>query len=219
MRGKIGLGFLVFALWSTSAAAEESGSFVQAKSDGGSSGAVRVADGEQRTALVGFQAVDHEARLEQNALPDGTSEDWSIVCDAPCTRRLPRDATFRAAGDNFEASRPFRIPENRERVIVTSQLGEPQSRAVPILMTVLGWTSFGLIGPLLFVGGAVNGNDPMAMSGAILTIGGAVAGTAGIILLATGPRGRRSHVTIARGGAPRLELGRGIGLDAHGLTF
>ena len=217
MRGKIGVGCLVLAFWSSPAAAQEFAPSSQAP-DATSGAAVTAADGERRTALVGFQAIDHEARLEQNALPDGTSEEWSVVCDAPCTRRLPRDATFRAAGDDFEPSRPFRIPQNRASVIVTSELGAPQSRTVPILVTVLGWTSFGLIGPLLWVGGAVNGNDSLTVSGAVVTLGGAIAGTAGIVMLVA-TRGKRSTITFARGGAPRLDLGKGIGLDAHGLTF
>jgi hypothetical protein len=222
MRGGIGLGFLVLALWSSSAAAEESApaTGVAAARDAGPDGPVKVADGESRTALVGFQAPGHEARLETNMRPDGSSDEWHVVCVAPCTRRVPSDGTFRAAGSDFDASRPFRLPQDRERLVVTSQLGPKRhSRVVPILMTVLGWTSFGLVGPMLFVGGALQGNDAMALGGAALTLGGAVAGTAGIVLLVVSSHGKQSTVSIARGAAPSVELFRGIGLDARGLTF
>ncbi len=221
MRGKIGLGFLVFALWSSSAAAEESapGSSAPTTRHAASGGAVTVADGERRTTLVGFQALDHDAWLETNVLPDGTSEEWSVVCVAPCTHRVPRDGTFRAASSDFEASRPFRLPKDRERVIVTAQLGPMESKTGPILMTVLGWTSFGLIGPLVLTGGIINSKDALTLTGAVLTLGGAIVGTVGIVMLVTTPRGRRSHVSIARGDAPKLALPGGIGLDARGFTF
>ncbi len=224
MRGKIGLGVLVLGLWSSPARAEGGASFVQAR-DGGSATAVTVADGERRTALVGFQALGHEARVEISTLPnraaddDDSDDDWHLVCVAPCTGRVPLDATYRFRGSDYDASEPFRLPPDRERIMVTSQLESQEAlRTGAVVMTVVGWTSFGLIGPLLFVKGALDGKDAMAISGVALALGGAIVGTVGAVILAVS-HDKHSTVSIARNAAPKLALPGGIGLDARGFTF
>lgn len=176
----------------------------------------------ERTAVVGFDAPGQNARLQSNWHPSGEGSGWYTVCIAPCTRRVPHDATFRAAGEGFDPSEPFELPEGTTRVLVTSTL-EHRSRAVPALLLAGGLASFFVIGPTLFVVGIASGvsgeRDAGALfvSGSALIIGGAIAGTVGAIMLLTQPS-RKSSVTLTNRSAA-LKLPGGFALEPRGLTF
>jgi hypothetical protein len=182
----------------------------------------------QPTTLVGFEAGGRTAWLESNFRSAAGMRDWYTVCVAPCTRRVPVSATFRAAGYDFEPSDPFVLLPGKARVIVTATL-RPQSRALPITMMALGFTSM-LVGSSLILGGiAVEYQDALEMSdrgkGSMLMFGGfglaltgAVVGTAGIVMLVARIREKKSWVTVTQRSA-RLKLPGGFGLEPSGLTF
>lgn len=179
--------------------------------------------GESNTVLLGFEAPGYAARLQSDADPDGIAKGWFTLCFAPCTRRVPADARFRAVGERADPSESFRLPEGRDRVLVTTMLKKHSSTAPAVLM-VVGFSAL-VVGPILFVGGiakGMSGQDPngvMLLTGAGLTIGGAIAGTSGLIWYLTGSKSRQSIVTVARSTGPRLALPGGIGLESRGFTF
>jgi hypothetical protein len=180
-----------------------------------------------RTAIVGLQALNHDAQLQSNWQPSGTASDWYVVCMAPCTRRVPVDATFRVAGSGFTPSEPFHLPPGRDPVLLTSKL-KHRSLALPITLTVVGFTSLGAIGPTLIVLGALANtsavqsyatNSSYATAGAAFMIGGAVLATVGLVMLITTARNKHSSVTVARQATPRLKLLGSFALEPRGLTF
>jgi hypothetical protein len=214
-------------LWSSAAfAAEPAAPPAQVVNAARSAAPITAADGERRTALVGFQAVNHQAWLETNTRPDGTvSKDWYAVCVAPCTRRVATDGAFRAAGSDFAPSEPFHLP-NKERIIVTSRLeANKRSRTAPIVMMATGFGSAVLLGPPVFLYGIVAAlggepaGDALLATGLALVVGGAAAGLVGLIWLSAVSNNKQSSVSVASQSTPRLELPGGFALEPRGVTF
>ncbi len=157
---------------------------------------------EEHTVILGFQAVGHAARLQSDTHPDGRKTDWFTVCEAPCTRRVPWDARFRALGIDADPSPPFRLPEDKERVIATTTLEKPRHTA-PKMVMAIGY-AVALVGlPVAFVGlmTAMTGEDPNA------------------VLLLSSSQQSQSRVSIAQATGPRLALPGGFALESRGLTF
>lgn len=182
----------------------------------------------QHTTLVGFDAGGRAAWLESNFLSATETSDWYTVCVAPCTRRVPANATFRAAGYDFDPSDPFMLLPAENRVIVTATLTR-KSRALPIAMIALGFTTM-MVGTVLLVGGSATQepadsefsdqgkNGAIMLGGVGLTLAGAAVGTAGIVMLVARVREKKSWVTVTQRSA-RLRLPGGFGLEPSGLTF
>jgi hypothetical protein len=204
MHGKLraALGLAALVTWSAHAVAEEPA---------------------ERTALVGFEAVGHAARLQSNWRASGEQLGWYTVCVAPCTRLLPATATLRAAGDGFDPSDPFVVPRGEDRVVVTSTL-KHKSHAVPIVMTAVGFGAMLAIGPGLVIGGIQRGmtDEPggsaLTATGLGLMLGGAIVGTVGLVWLVASLDDKRSSVTITSRSS-RLELPGGLALAPSGITF
>lgn len=217
MLGKllVGSGCLLCSLWTLPAAAESSSS----------EPAVAKAAPEQQnsTAIVGFQSANGISRLQSDARPEGSANGWLTLCFAPCTRRVPVDARFRAVGQQAEPSEPFRLPEGRNRFLVTTAIKEPP-RTVPKVLIAVGVTSF-LVGPLVVVGGLMKGMsgqddyEGWMATGAGMILGGAIVAGIGTIWLVVTSSDRQTVVSVARSRVPRLALPGGIGLESRGFTF
>jgi hypothetical protein len=195
---RTGLAVAALLTWSAHAAAEEP---------------------TRPTTLVGFDAGGRPAWLESNFRPTGETSDWYTVCVAPCTKRVPAGSTFRAAGYDFDPSDPFVLIPGANRVIVTATLTR-KSRALPIVMIVVGFASM-LVGAELFLGASATDQGDsggLQLGGVGLALGGAAVGTAGIVLLVTRVREKKSWVTITQHSA-RLQLPGGFGLEPSGITF
>jgi hypothetical protein len=207
------LALSAVATWSAHAAAQE---------------AVEALPPAQHTTLVGFDAGGRPAWLESNFRSAGETSDWYTVCVAPCTRRVPASATFRAAGYDFDPSDPFVLLPAKNRVIVTATLTR-KSRAVPIAMIALGFTSM-LVGGTLVLGGSAMQNQAdsetsdqgsggaIMLGGVGLALTGAAVGTVGIVMLVARVREKKSWVTVTQRSA-RLRLPGGFGLEPSGITF
>jgi hypothetical protein len=189
---------------------------------------VAVADGQRRTALVGFQTTGHRARLETKTLADGsTSPEWHVVCEAPCTRSLSLDGTFRTAGDGFAPSEPFQLPKNKEHLTVTSHLEKNRAaRTVPIVLIATGLFSFAVVAPILLIAEteSVLLSDQSTTAApptgaAVFLLGGLAVATVGVVWLLVVSGEKRSVVNVASRPAPRLELPGGVALESRGLTF
>lgn len=176
----------------------------------------------ERTVLVGFQASGH-ARLQSDTHLDGRTTDWFTVCEAPCTRRVPAYARFRAVGLDAAPSESFRLPNQEEGVLVNMTLEKPR-RTTPQLVMMIGYAT-ALVGiPVAFFGllRGMTGQDEkgvMFITGAVLTVGGLVAGTAGLIAHLSSSPQSQSVVSIAQTTGPRLALPGGFALESRGLTF
>jgi hypothetical protein len=176
-----------------------------------------------RTAIVGFQAIGHAARLQSNWHPHGDSSGWYTICIAPCTRQVPVDATLRAAGASFDPSRPFHVPSDTDRVIFTSTL-KHKSLALPAGLIAGGYGSMAL-GPLVFIAGYARaisnqpGGDALLVTGLGLFVSGAIVGTVGVLMLIAKAGEKESSVSVAEGASPRLKLPGGLALESRGFTF
>jgi len=182
-----------------------------------------VATEAKNPVLLRFEATAPESWLETDADPAGIATGWSTLCPAPCTRRVPADARFRVVGAGAEPSAPFRLPEGRDRFIVTATL-QKASRPVATVVTIVGITALvaGPIVTLFGLGRALSGEDQhneFLFAGLGITLGGAIATTAGLVALAAGSNDRRSVVRIAHSTGPRLALPGGLALESRGLTF
>jgi len=228
----VGPGCLVCLLWALPVAAQSADVRPMAESSDAepsapapSTEARPAADdaAPSNTVLLGFKSSSKASRLQSDAHPDGIAKGWFTVCFAPCTRRVPADARFRAVDANADPSETFRLPEGKDRFIVTTMSKKPP-RTAPKLLLGFGIAAL-VIGPIVFVGGVaqgMSGQDPhgvVLITGAALTIGGAVATTTGIIWLVSSAKDRQTLVTVANSNGPRLALPGGIGLDSRGFTF
>lgn len=182
-----------------------------------------VATEAKNTVLLGFEAREPESWLETDSDRDGTATGWSTLCPAPCTRRVPADARFRVVGAQAEPSAPFRLPEGRDRVIVTTTL-KKSPQPVATVVTVVGFTAL-VAGPIVTVFGLARGlsgedqHSEFLIAGLGMTLGGAIVATAGLVSLVAGSNDHQSVVTIAHSTGPRLALSRGFALESRGLTF
>jgi hypothetical protein len=179
---------------------------------------------QSNTVLLGFREADgRAAELQVDELPDSDVKGWFTLCFAPCTRRVPADARFRAIGPLAEPSEPFRLPAGKDRVIATAMDKKPPHTA-PKVMVGVGVVSV-LIGPLVAVVGLIkgmSGQDGYGYwmgTGAVMTVGGAISAIAGAVWLANTSSDRQAVVNVARSTAPHLALPGGIGLDSRGFTF
>jgi len=210
---RVVLALAAVTTWATHSAAQE---------------AVDTLPPAQHTTLVGLDAGGRPAWLESNFRSAGQTSNWYTVCVAPCTRRVPASATFRVAGYDFAPSDPFVLLPAENRVIVRATLTR-KSRALPIAMIALGFTSMIVGSSLILAGNAVQDQADSEMSdqgkggaimvgGVVLALTGAAVGAAGIVMLVTRIREKKSWVTVTQRSA-RLKLPGGFGIEPSGITF
>jgi len=208
-------------LWTRPAAAQEN---VEQPATALDEQSAAPAADRSNSVLLGFrEAEGHASELQVDELPGSDAKGWFTLCYAPCTRRVPADARFRAVGVRAEPSEPFRLPENKDRVIATAMDQQPK-RAAPKVMVGVGIASV-LVGPVVAIVGlmkGMSGQDDYGYwmgTGAVLTVGGAISAIAGGVWLASTSNDRQSVVNVSRSTAPRLALPGGIALDSRGFTF
>lgn len=162
------------------------------------------------------------------AQTDGSaSRDWHVVCVAPCTRRLPLDETYRAAGSDFAPSEPFHLPSGTQQVTVTSRVEKNRAkRTIPLVLTGTGLAACVLIGPLWLLGDTLSlvlsdesttaapPTGPM-----VLIVGGAAMAAVGVIWLLAVSGDKHSVVRVASRSTSSLKLSRGLTLDSRGMRF
>lgn len=166
-----------------------------------------------RKARVSFDADEPGAVLEADHADQGKVP-WYVVCEAPCTRVVATNGTFRVSGPGFHASRPFMLPDDKNDARVTAEM-ESSSLAVPMVLTVIGGT-IASAGLLTMVGGAVqeqehhNGEKALVAGGIIGGVG-AVIGGIGVVMLLVESQHTESRAHVAKPFEPRL--------DARGVVF
>ena len=106
---------------------------------------------------------------------------------------------------------------------------DTKSRALPIAMIALGFTSMIVGSSLTLAGNAVQDQADSEMSdqgkggaimvgGVVLALTGAAVGAAGIVMLVARIRDKKSWVTVTQRSA-RLKLPGGFGIEPSGITF
>ncbi len=173
-----------------------------------------------RTAVVLFRADHADALLESDWAPNAAVSPWYTVCVAPCEQQVVADARLRVAGPGLYPSRIFKLPLERNRVVVTATM-ESRSVAGGVVLLAIGYALLGVTSPALVVGGLAreHGGSPLIVSGIGVGVAGAVAGGVGLMLMVRRAQYKESRVRLSRATPPRLELPAGLGLEPRGLTF
>jgi hypothetical protein len=142
-----------------------------------------------RLARVVFEPREEDAVLESEPADDDPTTTWERACEGPCDKLLPAGRRFRVAGPDYFPSRPFVLPELREKVVIEAEM-KSSSVATPRALRIFGGSLFSL-GSLYFVIGVPgllnDGYPEMLAAGAVtMTVGAVLAGTGVIMLLSRG---------------------------------
>jgi hypothetical protein len=138
--------------------------------------------------------------LESDATAEGETAPWYVVCEAPCTRTLPIDGSYRVAGSGYHSSRPFRLPDDRSAVAVSAEM-QDSSVAAPMALTIVGGV-IASVGLLMIAGGAARevdnrNGETLIISGAAVGGGGAIIGTIGVVMLLVKSQNTESKAHVA----------------------
>jgi hypothetical protein len=139
----------------------------------------------KRKARVSFEADQPGAVLESDATSEGKTAPWYVVCEAPCTRTLPIDGSYRVSGSGYHSSRPFRLPDDQSAVAVSAEM-QDSSVAVPMALSIVGGV-IASVGLLMIAGGVSRevdnrNGETLIISGAAVGGGGAIIGTIGVVM-------------------------------------